>query len=53
MHICGIWGNGTVKPTCQAGIGMQTQKMDMQTQQGEGRMGQTEKVALTYMHYRV
>ena len=53
MHIYGIWANGTDEPVCQAGIEMQTWKMDMWIQQREGRMGQIEKVALTYMHYHV
>ena len=32
-HICGIQRNGTDEPICKAGIEMQAQRMDMQTQQ--------------------
>ena len=33
MHINGIYKNGTDEPICKAGIEMQAQRMDMQTQQ--------------------
>ena len=52
MHIRGIQKNSTGEPICKAGIEMQMQGMDLWTQQGKERVGRTERVALTYIHYR-
>ena len=37
----------------QAGIETQTSRTDLWTQQGKERVGQTERAALTYIHYYV
>ena len=37
----------------RGGIETQTQRMDLWTQQGKERVGQIERVALTYIHYHV
>ena len=49
MHIYGIQKNATNEPICMAAIESQMWKMDLDTR-GEGEMGQTERVALTYIH---
>ena len=42
--------NGTDDPICRAGIQMQIQRTDLWSQQGK-KSGQSEKVALTYIHH--
>ena len=49
MHIYGIQKNGADDPIFRAGIKVQVQRMDLWTQRRRG--GQTERAALTYIHY--
>ena len=51
-HACGIQKNSTDE-TIYKDMEMQTQKMSLQTQRGKERLGQTEREALTYVHYQV
>ena len=44
--------NGADEPICRAGIEMQTERTDL-TQRGKGKVGRTERVALTHEHSRV
>ena len=53
MQTYGIQENGADEPICRAGIEMQTQKMDLWTQQGKESVGWAEGVALKYLHYYV
>ena len=53
MQAYGIQKNGANEPICRAGIETQTQRMDLWTQQGKERVGQIERVALTYTHYHM
>ena len=45
--------NSTDEPTYREEIEMQMQRTDSWTQLGEERPGQTEKVALPYIHYQI
>ena len=49
MHTYGIQKNSSDEPICLAGVEMQTQRTDLQTQQE--RVGQIERVALTHKHW--
>ena len=49
----GIQKNGTDKPTRRQGVEMQTKRTDMWAHWGKEVVGQTEKVALTYIHHHV
>ena len=42
--------NDTDQPICRAGIEMQTQRTDMQTQWAKERVGRTGRFGLTYIH---
>ena len=46
-HICGIQKNGINEPICRAGIDMQTQRTDIWTWWGKGRVGQIGRFGLT------
>ena len=48
-YIHGIWRNSTDEPVCRDGLEMQTQRMNLWTQQGKERVGQIKKVALMYI----
>ena len=50
-HIYGTQKNGTDEPSVRAGIEIQTQRTDLWTQWGKGRLGRIERVALTCIHY--
>ena len=41
------------EPSGRAGIKMQTLRTDLRTQRGKGRLGCSERVALTYIHYQM
>ena len=45
--------NGTDEPICRAGIETQTQRMGLWTQQGKGRVGEIQRVALKHICYHV
>ena len=42
--------NNTDEPICRKGMETQTSGTDLWTQKGKERVGQMEKVALTYIH---
>ena len=47
----GNLGKWCDEPICRAGTETQTQRMDLWAQWGKKRVGQIEKIALTYIHY--
>ena len=53
MHIYGIQKNSTDETIYREAMEMQLQIMVWWTQQGTERVGQIEKAALTYIHYRI
>ena len=44
---------GTDEPICKEGTETQAWRTNLWTQQGNERVGQTEKASLTYIHYHV
>ena len=44
---------GTDEPSCRAGIKRQTERMDLRTWGGGGKLERSERVAWTYIHYRM
>ena len=50
IHICGMEKSYRDEPNVKAGIKTQRKRMDIWTQGRVGRVGQTGRVALTYIH---
>ena len=48
-HVYGIKKNGTDEPICKEEMEIQVWRTDLWAQYGKGRVGQIEKVSLTYM----
>ena len=51
--IANLQKNHTDKLTCREGMESQMSRTDLSTQQGKERVKQTEKAALTYLHYHM
>ena len=52
-HIYGIQENGTHKPSGRAGIKVKMLRTDLRTPWRKRRLGHSERVALTYIHYQL